>query len=63
MSCKILPLQWKKRLLVDSIWKSAKIPIEKLEDFRTLLINYYETNIDNELISFMKEYCIKRVIR
>ncbi len=40
-----------------------QIPIEKLEEFKTLLISFYETGNDNDIISFMQEYCIKRVVR
>lgn len=40
-----------------------QIPIEKLEEFKTLLISFYETGNYNDIISFMQEYCIKRVVR
>lgn len=40
-----------------------QIPIEKLEEFKGLLIEYYETNNDVEIIKFMREYCIKRVVQ
>jgi hypothetical protein len=35
--------------------------IEKLEEFKTLLIAFYESNDDINIISFMKSFCIKRV--
>lgn len=38
-----------------------QIPIEKLERFRGLLIDFYETGCDTGIINFMKEFCIKRV--
>ena len=38
-----------------------QIPIEKLEEFKRLLIEFYETNHDEEIIEFMQMYCIRRV--
>ena len=40
-----------------------QIPIEKLEEFKMLLIEFYETGNDTKLINFMKEFCIKRVVK
>lgn len=40
-----------------------QIPIEKLEKFKMLLIEFYETANDTKLINFMKEFCIKRVVK
>ena len=51
------------KILIEHNVGIFQIPIEKLEEFKTLLINYYETNIDDEFIIFMKEHCIKRVVR
>lgn len=49
------------KILIENNIGIFQIPIEKLEEFKTLLIAYYETNNDAEIISFMKEYCIRRV--
>lgn len=38
-----------------------QIPVEAQEAFKGLLLKFYETNRDNEIIAFMKEYCIVRV--
>ena len=38
-----------------------QIPIEKLESFRALLIEFYESGSDEKIISFMTEHCIKRL--
>ena len=41
--------------------KALQVPIDNLETFRDLLINLYKTNNNNDVISFMKKYCIKRL--
>ncbi len=38
-----------------------QIPIEKLEEFKGMLIVFYESGNDAQIIGFMKEYCIRRV--
>ena len=38
-----------------------QIPIEKLEEFKGMLIVFYESGNDAQIIAFMKEYCIRRV--
>jgi len=38
-----------------------QIPIEKLEEFKEMLIEFYETGNDRKIIGFMKKYCIRRV--
>ena len=38
-----------------------QIPIEKLEEFKGLLIDFYETGNDAKIIGFMKECCIRRI--
>ncbi len=38
-----------------------QIPIEKLEEFKGMLIAFYESGNDAQIIGFMKEYCIRRV--
>ena len=38
-----------------------QIPIEKLEEFKGLLIDFYETGNDAKIIGFMKNCCIRRI--
>ena len=38
-----------------------QISIEKLEEFKGMLIEYYETGNDAEIIVFMREWCIRRI--
>ena len=38
-----------------------QIPIEKLEEFKGLLIDFYETGNDAKIIGLMKECCIRRI--
>ncbi|MBE7049605.1 MAG: Fic family protein [Ruminococcaceae bacterium] len=49
------------KVLIESDIGIFQIPIEKLEQFRMLLIAFYETADDTDIIDFMKECCIKRV--
>lgn len=51
------------KILIENDIGIFQIPIEKLEHFRTLLVSFYETANDSEIINFMKEFCIKRVYR
>ena len=49
------------KILVENDIGIFQIPIEKLEQFKTLLIEFCETANDAAIIDFMKEFCIKRV--
>lgn len=49
------------KVLIENNIGIFQIPIEKLEEFKTLLISFYESNDDRDLIEFMKLYCIKRI--
>lgn len=49
------------KVLIENNVGIFQIPIEKLEEFRGLLIDFYETGNDKKIIGFMKEYCIRRV--
>ena len=40
-----------------------QIPFEKLEEFKTLLLEFYETDVDVAITAFMKKFCIRRVPR
>ena len=49
------------KVLIQNDIGIFQIPIEKLEEFKALLISFYETNCDTEIINFMKKYCIRRI--
>lgn len=49
------------KVLIDNNIGIFQIPIEKLEEFKTLLVSFYETNDDRKIIDFMQEFCIKRM--
>lgn len=49
------------KILIENNIGIFQIPIEKLEEFKTLLIAFYESDDDSEIICFMKTFCIKRV--
>lgn len=48
------------KILIENDIGIFQIPIEKLEQFKILLIGFYETADDTAIIDFMKESCIKR---
>lgn len=50
------------KVLIENNAGIFQIPIEKLEMFRTLLIDFYESGDNEKIIGFMSEYCIKRLI-
>lgn len=49
------------KVLIENDIGIFQIPIEKLEKFKEMLIGFYESGIDNEIIPFMIEYCIRRI--
>lgn len=49
------------KVLIENNIGIFQIPIEKLEEFKGILIEYYETGNDTIIIDFMKEYCIRRI--
>ena len=49
------------KVLIENNIGIFQIPIEKLEEFKGILIEFYETGSDTKIISFMKEYCIRRI--
>lgn len=51
------------KILIKNDIGIFQIPIEKLEEFKMLLIEFYETNSDKKIVEFMKEFCIRRVVR
>lgn len=49
------------KVLIENNIGIFQIPIERLEEFKGLLIEYYETGNDVKIIGFMKKYCIRRI--
>ncbi len=49
------------KILIENNIGIFQIPIEKLEEFKGLLIQFYESDNDMEIIDFMKEYCVRRI--
>ena len=49
------------KVLIENNVGIFQVPIEKLEEFKRLLIEFYETDNDEEIIGFMKKFCIKRL--
>lgn len=49
------------KILIQNNIGIFQIPIEKLETFKEMLIQFYESGNDRKLISFMKDYCIRRI--
>lgn len=50
------------KVLIENNIGIFQIPIEKLEEFKGMLIDFYETGNDIKIIGFMKEYCIRRCL-
>lgn len=46
------------KVLISNNIGIFQVPIDRLDTFKTLLIAYYESDNDNELIKFMLRYCI-----
>lgn len=49
------------KVLIQNDIGIFQIPIERLEEFKMLLIQFYELGNDIEIIEFMKKYCIRRI--
>lgn len=49
------------KVLIENDIGIFQIPIEKLEEFKGMLLGFYESGDDEKIIAFMKKYCIKRV--
>ena len=49
------------KIMIENNIGIFQIPIERLEDFKTLLIDFYESDNDEIIIQFMVKYCIRRV--
>ncbi len=49
------------KILIQNNVGIFQIPIDKLEEFKTLLLEFYESGNDKEIIDFMQSWCIKRI--
>lgn len=49
------------KVLIQNDIGIFQIPIDKLEQFKALLIKFYETDNDENIIAFMRTYCVKRI--
>lgn len=49
------------KILLENNIGILQIPINSMEEFKSLLLRYYESGNDGEIINFMKEYCINRI--
>ena len=49
------------KILIQNNLGIFQIPIEGLEEFKALLISFYESNKDEKILEFMKKYCVKRI--
>lgn len=49
------------KILISENIGIFQIPIEQLNKFKELLIDFYESNNDDRIIEFMKQFCIKRI--
>lgn len=51
------------KVLIENDIGIFQILIEKLKEFKEMLIELYKSGIDKKIIEFMKKYCIRRVQR
>ncbi|MBQ7900639.1 MAG: Fic family protein [Clostridia bacterium] len=49
------------KVLIENDIGIFQIPIEKLEQFKILLVEFYETADDAAIIEFMQKFCVKRI--
>ncbi len=49
------------KILIENNVGIFQVPIDKIEKFKTLLIEFYETGSDEKIIPFMTENCVKKV--
>ncbi len=49
------------KVLIENNVGIFQVPIELLEQFKELLIQFYESGDDGKIIEFMKEYCIRHL--
>ena len=51
------------KVLIEGNIGIFQIPVEFDEDFKELLIEFYETNNDENIIGFMQDYCIVDLVK
>lgn len=49
------------KVLIENGVGIFQVPIDAIESFTLLLISYYETGDDTDIIRFMQDYCVNRV--
>lgn len=49
------------KVLIQNDIGIFQIPIEKLEEFKELLIEFYESGNDEKIIEFMRKFCVRRI--
>ena len=49
------------KVLIENNVGIFQIPISRLEGFRTLLIDFYESGADEQIIAFMQKFCVQRL--
>lgn len=49
------------KVLIEHNIGIFQIPIERLEEFKELLIQFYESGNETEIIEFMKKFCIRKI--
>lgn len=49
------------KVLIENNIGILQIPIERLEKFKEVLIKFYESGDDGEIVAFMKGYCIRKI--
>lgn len=48
------------KILIENDIGIFQIDIDDLEEFRELLVSFYESNNDTAIIDFMRQHCVKR---
>ena len=49
------------KVLIENNIGIFQIPIEHLEEFKTLLLKFYETDDTSVILPFLKDYCVQHV--
>ena len=49
------------KILIENNIGIFQIPVQAVERFKVLLLGFYETNNSSDIISFMKNYCIRHI--
>lgn len=49
------------KVLIENGVGVFQIPVEYCDNFKELLVRYYESGVVSDIIPFMEAYCIRRV--